>query len=141
MASPENPFSTCLFGLPLGSWPHPPLAHVLHFVNHADVWDQWVPYFPHAALEPQELEFLGCVKMDLCVKFNYSGAKQSKARDVSPSQHIVKNESSWCNYTSTNTSHSTNAQLLLPAGVVLLVERELGLPFHHILRGGPCSLG
>lgn len=63
-ASPENPF-TCLVGLPLDTRPHPPSARVLHFENDADAWNQWVPYLPCAALEPQELELLGSVKMDL----------------------------------------------------------------------------
>lgn len=39
-------------------WWYPPLAYVLHFANHADAWDQWVPYLPCAALDPQELELL-----------------------------------------------------------------------------------
>lgn len=99
MASPENLFSTCLVGLALDEWPRPSQAHILDSENHADAWEQWVPFLPYAGLEPQEVELLGSVKMDLCVKFNYSGSNQSRAWDVSLNQPTFKNESAWCNCT------------------------------------------
>lgn len=132
-ASPENPFTTCLVGLPLDTRPHPPSAHVLNFENNADPWNQWVPYLPSAALEPQELELLGSVKMDLCVKFNYSGANQSKAWNVSLSQPIFKTE-----ITLPPTSfaplmlHYHYQQECFSFG-----ETELELLFHCILREAP----
>lgn len=49
-ASPENPFSSCLVGLRLDELPRPSQAHILDLENHADAWDQWVPYLPHATL-------------------------------------------------------------------------------------------
>ncbi|KAL2294526.1 hypothetical protein Nmel_008261, partial [Mimus melanotis] len=112
-ASPENPFSTCLIGLPLDTWPHPPSAHVLNFENHADVWDQWVPYLPRATLKPQDLELLGSVKMDFCVKFNYSGVNHSKAWDVSLSQCIFRNE---------------NGNVCIEDAIIYS-DRVIGLPF------------
>lgn len=65
--------------LPLDELPRPSQAHILDLENHADAWDQCVPYLPHATLEAQEMQLLASLKMDLCVKFNYSGSNQSKA--------------------------------------------------------------
>jgi len=145
-ASPNNPFSTCLVGLPLNDWPIPrafqsifPSKSVSR--NVTDCWDIWTPGLPLATLEPQEIELLGSVKMDFCVKFNYTGKNQSKAWDVSPAHPIFKNDTVWCNYTATNLSKSTNAPLLLPPGIFFICGDRAwpGIPSH--IKGGPCSLG
>jgi len=145
-ASPNNPFSTCLVGLPLNNWPIPrafqsifPSKNVSR--NVTDCWDMWTPQLPLATLEPQEIELLGSVKMDFCVRFNYTGKNQSKAWDVSPAHPIFKNNTVWCNYTATNLSKSTNAPLLLPPGIFFICGDRAwpGIPSH--IKGGPCSLG
>uniref|UniRef100_A0A6G1RXE9 Uncharacterized LOC107050476 n=1 Tax=Hypotaenidia okinawae TaxID=2861861 RepID=A0A6G1RXE9_9GRUI len=145
-ASPNNPFSTCLVGLPLDKWPIPtelqpffPSRNVSQ--NVTDGWDMWTPHLPFATLEPQEIELLGSVKMGFCVKFNYSGKNQSRAWDVSPAHPVFKNASAWCNYTATNLSRSSNTPLLLPSGIFFICGDRAWpvIPSHR--KGGPCSLG
>lgn len=114
---------------------------VLQNSNHADTWDQWTPNLSLASLEPQELELLGSVKMDFCVKFNYSGKNQSKAWDVSHHHPVYKNANTWCNYASRTISHSTNAPLLLPPGVFLVCGDRAWPAIPLRIKGGPCSLG
>lgn len=79
--------------------------------------------------------------MDFSVTFNYSRANRSKAWDVSSSQALFWNETDWCNYTSTNISHSTNAPLSLPAAVVFTCRDRAWAAIPSHIKGGPCSLG
>ena len=121
-ASPNNPFSTCFVGLPLDKWPIPEsVKHAFPALspNLMNEWDAWVSFLPQATLEPQEIELLGSVKMDFCVKFNYTGKNQSKAWDVSPAHPIFKNASAWCNYTATNLSKSSNTPVFVTVGDIL----------------------
>ena len=122
-ASPNNPFSTCLVGLPLDEWPVPTNLKAIFpngSQNLTENWDIWVPCLPQATLEPQETELLGSVKMGICVKLNYTGKNQSKAWHVSPAHPVFRNASVWCNYTATNLSKSSNAPLSLPSGVFFI---------------------
>ncbi|XP_063250546.1 syncytin-A-like [Prinia subflava] len=141
-ASPENPFSTCLVGLPLDGWPIPEITKsIVQSSNPVDTWDQWTPYLPITPLEPQELELLGSVKMDFCVNFDYTGKNQSKAWDVSPYHPAYKNQTSWCNYTSGSPSKSSNAPLWLPSGMFLICGDRAWAAIPSHIKGGPCSLG
>lgn len=145
-ASPNNPFSTCLVGLPLDKWPVPeelqklfPPGNVSQ--NITEYWDLWAPQLPRATLEPQEIELLGSVKMDFCVRFNYTGRNQSRVWDVSPVHPVFRNASVWCNFTALNVSKSTNVPLLLPPGIFFICGDRAwpSIPSH--IKGGPCSLG
>ena len=145
-ASPDNPFSTCLVGIPLDTWPVPNQAQLAYpptnvSKNITDGWDGWVSYLPHASLEPQEIELLGSIRMDFCVKFNYTGKNQSKAWDVSPIHPIFKNNTYWCNYTSTNISRSSRVPLTLPPGVFFICGDRAWPTIPSHIKGGPCSLG
>ena len=146
MATPDQPFSTCLVGLPLDEWPIPrdlqslfPPKNVSK--NVTDNWDVWIPHLPLATLEPQEIELLGSVKMDFCIKFNYMGKNQSRAWDVSPTHPVFRNASIWCNYTANNLSKSSNAPLSLPAGVFFICGDRAWPVIPSHIKGGPCSLG
>ncbi|XP_054043217.1 syncytin-A-like [Rissa tridactyla] len=144
-ASPNNPFSTCLVGLPLDEWPQPSNPAIKTVYNNSreivDSWDGYFPYFPIGDLEPQEIELLGSVKMDFCVKFNYTEKNQSRAWDVSPSHPVFKNATAWCNYTATNLSRSTNAPVLLPSGIFFICGDRAWSAIPSHIKGGPCSLG
>lgn len=90
----------------------PPHKEWIH--NPVDNWDYWARNLPYAPLEPQELEILGSVKMDFCVRFHYSkitpdllytiinanaiGKQPNTLWDVSQHHPVYKNESTWCNY-------------------------------------------
>lgn len=107
-----------------------------------DNWDGWANYLPRAPLEPQELDILGSVKAPACLKFNYTGKNRTKfITNVTASLTLFKNESVWCNYTTSNTSKSLNAPLTLPTGIFLICGDRAwqGVPSH--LVGGPCTLG
>lgn len=77
--------------------------------------------------------------MDLCVKFNYSETDQCKAWDVSSSQPILRNESAWCNYTSTKISRSANVPLLLPVKCVCVCITEFGPVDHEAVLAGAAA--
>lgn len=87
-ASPENPFSTCLGCRWMFGQYETTVCTEKYVENPAEMWDQWTPYLPKAPFELQELELLGGVKMDFCVRFNYMGKDQSKVRDVFLSQCV-----------------------------------------------------
>ena len=91
-------------------------------------------------LEPQEIELLGSVKMDLCVKFNYPRSDQSKGQDFSPNQPVFANESAWCNSSSPHISHSTTVPLALPPGVFFICRDRAWAVIPSHIKGGPCSL-
>lgn len=92
-------------------------------------------------LEPQEVDLLGSVKVDMCLFFNYAGQNQSLVQNVNSSLSVYWNESVWCSYTSTNISKSSNTPVSLPQGIFLIWGDRAwpGIPSH--IRGGPCSLG
>ena len=145
LAHPDDPFSTCLAGLPADVWPitnnvtgmkdNNPNGLWKH--SPVDAWDLWNQELPHASLEPQELEILGSVKMDFCVRFSYkpkwemterpTNIKERKIirKDVSPYHPAYKNQSQRCNYTSSITSWSSNHPLQFPQGMFLICgDRE-----------------
>lgn len=144
-SSPGNPFSTCLVGLPLDKWSlglsNPFKKACGGGRNVTNNWDRCLPHLKHLPIEPQELELLGSIKMDWCLYFNYSGANISRAWSVNATLNIYKNESLWCNQTSSTISKSSNAPIGLPSGVFLICGDQAwhGVPSH--IRGGPCSLG
>lgn len=44
------------------------------FLKANQIISNWIPYPPETPLvEPQELDFLGSVKLDFCVRFKYMG--------------------------------------------------------------------
>lgn len=115
MSSPSNPFSTCLVGIPLESLPCPPSALPCNSTDpqlYADGWDSFMPYFPPADLEPQELELLGSIQADWCIFFNWSSIATASPVNhsvvVNSSLSAYRNASAWCNYTSPNISRSSN---------------------------------
>lgn len=105
VASPSNPFSTCLVRLPMDVWPIPvdtirtlkTQGHRTKVVkpNPVDDWDHWIKRLPYTPNEPQELELLGSIKMDYCIKLWV----MSNWRDVSSNNKLYRNETLWCNYT------------------------------------------
>lgn len=140
-ATPDNPFSTCLVALLIDGWPKPrTVSKLLQSRNHAHSWDQWVAYLPRATPEPQEIELLGPVKTDLCVKFNSSRSDQSKGQDFSPNQPVFANESACCNSSSAHISHSTAVPLALPPGVFFIGRHRARAVIPSHIKGGPCSL-
>lgn len=133
--SPEKPFSTCLVGLPVDTWPIPKTIppHLWWFVvNPSDGWEVWTKFLAEASFEPQELEILGSVKMDFCTKFGIFGIEQNKDQtlDVTPYHSVYKDVDSRCNYTSVLFSAPSCTPLQLPWGCFSPVETELGQPFH-----------
>lgn len=110
LSSPDNPFSTCLVGLPLDAWPCPkqiPTCNSSNPNTTVDQWDAWIPYLPLALTEPQELELLGSVKMDACLIFNWSSQFEKtngSAFNMNSSLLIYRNSRAWCLYLSKNVS-------------------------------------
>lgn len=82
VATPENPFSTCLVGLPLDTWPDPMPEFSLcnNPQSCVDNWDGVYAHLPQVMQEPQELELLGSVIMNACVMFNYTYNTTRKVR-------------------------------------------------------------
>ena len=150
LTSPRNPFSTCLVGVPLDTWPCPASAFICRGTkprHNVDNWDRIVPSFPRAALEPQELEILGSIQADACVNFKWSsvyrdkGKSQSLSVQVTPSLTPYRNASWWCNYTTTHISQSSNTPIQLPTGVFLICGDRAWAGIPSKLEGGPCTLG
>lgn len=166
VATPNNPFSTCLVGLARDEWPVNKKAFSnmqsnspntkLKF-NPVDFWDSQSPSLPHEPLEPQELQLFGSVKMDYCITFRYKKRVQSVRSnggkpqivktdepalwDVSPHHPGYKNESLWCNYTSQHPSKPSDALLQLPPGTFLVCGDRAwpAIPSH--IKAGPSGLG
>ncbi|XP_072186952.1 syncytin-2-like [Excalfactoria chinensis] len=151
LSSPGNPFSTCLVGIPLDASPCPegvPPCQSNDTKGYADNWDVYIPHFPIAPLEPQELEILGSVKADWCIYFNWTGSyrvgpdrSKIKPRSVNSSLLIYRNQSVWCNYTSTSISVSSNSPITLPYGVFLICGDRAWAGVPSKIVGGPCTLG
>ena len=81
LTSPGNPFSTCLVGIPLDTWPCPSSVYICNGAEpkcNIDNWDNIVSSFPQAILEPQELEILGSIQADACLYFNWSSVYRSQ---------------------------------------------------------------
>lgn len=117
VASSMNPFSTCLVGLPLDNWTLtvvPSSMAMVTLPHPVDTWDGWVVHQSMTFLEPQEIDLLGSVKMDMCLYFNYTGQNQSLVQNVNSPLAVYRNASLWRNYTSVNFSHSSKAPILLP---------------------------
>lgn len=104
VASPDNPFSTCLSGLPMHVWPvtedtihtmwsNSPNNEWIH--NWVDIWDYWTLDVPHVPLEPQELEVFGSVTRDYYMKFEFKERSQSIMWDGTKIQYINNREFSW----------------------------------------------
>lgn len=93
MASPGNPFSTCLVGQLVDQWPVPSSVFWVYASTSdvVDSWDVWVSYLSLAPMEPQEIELLGSVKMDYCLYFIYSGRNQPYVQVVNSSLPMYQN--------------------------------------------------
>ncbi|KAK4822299.1 hypothetical protein QYF61_012998 [Mycteria americana] len=142
VVSAGNPFTTCLVGIPLRSLEYEGLVNriapsVKNGTGAMDQWDGWMWHVLQTDLEPQELNILGCVTATACLQFNYTGMSKTLKRDITASLAVYQNGSMWCNYTSPNISKSTNAPLLLPAGIFLICGDRAwqGIPSH--VSGGP----
>lgn len=92
IASPGNPFSTCLVGLPMDMLPIAEDAiHTLQKnspkttkkYNPVDAWDYWTWKLPHALQELQELELLGSTKMDF-LKFYFMKDTKPIRKEMKP---------------------------------------------------------
>lgn len=156
VATSDNPFSTCVVGLPTDVWPlNKDAIPVLHphkewIHNPVDKWDYWALKLPHAPIEPQELEIMGSVKIDFFIRFHYikktlellptiidaqAIRKQlNTRRDVSPHHPVYKNEITWCNYTSPIFSWSSDSPLQLPSETFLICEKRQTTACHYILH-------
>ncbi|XP_032926106.1 uncharacterized protein LOC117001738 [Catharus ustulatus] len=151
LSSAGNPFSTCLVGLPLDNLPCPtgtvPLCQANESRSYADQWDLVVPHFSRAAQEPEELEILGTVRADFCVRFNWTSVHrryrtgQSLSVNANPILKVYQNASMWCNYTSPNISKSSNMPIRLPQGIFLICGDRAWPGVPSKLEGGPCTLG
>lgn len=146
LSSPGNPFTTCLVGLPADPWPCPgaiPTCKTNDSKQSVDHWDQWASYFPIAPQEPQELELLGSVQADACLYFNHSSKTNTlnHTNIVNSSMTIYRNDSLWCNYTTSNLSVSSNYPLQLPQGYFLICGDRAWPGIPSKLKGGPCTLG
>ncbi|XP_049650032.1 uncharacterized protein LOC126035463 [Accipiter gentilis] len=143
-ATPENPFSTCLVGLPVDTWPNP-----LRIPNLCDSpksctknWDRVYAHLLPVTQEPQELELLGSVMMDARVFFNYSYSNIAhQGRNVNATSILYRNATAWCNYTAPNASRSSVVPPALPPGVFLICGDHAWGGIPSKLNGGPCSLG
>ncbi|XP_074713454.1 syncytin-2-like [Strix uralensis] len=144
-ANPENPFSTCLVGVPVDTWPIPQTLQAFSLCNSSknctDNWDGVYSHLPQVTQEPQELELLGSVIMDACVFFNYSYNTTRRGQNVNATNAAYHNSTAWCNYTSTNISRSFAVPLALPPGVFLICGDCAWGGVPSKLNGGPCSLG
>ncbi|KAM9591460.1 uncharacterized protein ACIBXB_006253 [Morphnus guianensis] len=143
-ASPENPFSTCLVGVPVDTWPNPLRIPNLcgSPQNCTKNWDAVYAHLSQATQEPQELELLGSVVMDACVFFNYSYSNTARrGQNVNPNSILYRNATAWCNYTAPNASRSSAVPLALPPGVFLICGDRAWAGIPSKLNGGPCSLG
>ena len=106
-ASPENPFSTCLVGIPVDTWPNPLQIPNLcdSPENCAKNWDRVYACLSPVTQEPQELELLGSVMMDACVVFNYSYSNTARrGQNVNATSILYRNATAWCNYIAPNAS-------------------------------------
>ncbi|RMC19997.1 hypothetical protein DUI87_00843 [Hirundo rustica rustica] len=141
---PGKPFSTCLVGLPVSEWPIPeniPPAISKSIVNPVDRWDVWMKFLPVAPFEPQELEILGSVRIQFCVKFGLSGVAQNKTIDVTPNPNFYRNSSSWCNYTKMLDKPSNHVPAQLPRGIFFICGDRIWPAISTNVKGGPCSIG
>lgn len=119
MATPQAPFHMCLVRIPMddpqatvakaqGREPH--ISCNTSMVTRIENFDMWDDQLPLASSEPRELEILRSIKADVCVYFNYSKLGKrcnsdpycKMTQDVSPTQFLIHNSSSWCNQTITN---------------------------------------
>ncbi|KAK4813039.1 hypothetical protein QYF61_006530 [Mycteria americana] len=151
VVSAENPFTTCLVGIPLRSLEYeglvnriaPSVSIFLQIKNGTramDQWDGWMSHRLQTNLEPQELNILGCVTATACLQFNYTGTSKTLKRDVTASLAVYQNGSMWCNYTSPNISKSTEVPFLLPAGILLICGDRAWQRIPSHISGGPCYL-
>ncbi|RMC04401.1 hypothetical protein DUI87_19222 [Hirundo rustica rustica] len=141
---PGKPFSTCLVGLPVSKRPIPeniPPAISKSIVNPVDKWDVWTKFLPVAPFEPQELEILGSVEMQFCVKFGLSGVAQNKTTDVTPNLNFCRNSSSWCNYTKMLDKPSNHVPAQLPRGIFFIFRERIWPTISANVKAGPCSIG
>jgi len=144
IASPGNSFSTCLVGVPLDAWPIPlALNHVIPLNNGTvtHTWDLWTIQLPLAQIEPQEIESLDSIQKDFCLFFSYTGRKQTRAWSVNTLNIIYHSASTWCNYTTSSISKSTNQPLALLHGVFLICGDHAWPAIASHTKRGPCSLG
>lgn len=113
-------------------------------VNNVDRWDGIYAHLPQVAIEPQELELLGSLKMDACVMFKYTGKDKTKkglSQNVDAMLDVYRNASLWCNYTSSKIPCAFNVPLQLLEGVFLICGDCAWAGIQSKIAGGPCSLG
>ncbi|RMB92374.1 hypothetical protein DUI87_31249 [Hirundo rustica rustica] len=141
---PGKPFSTCLVGLPVSKWPIPeniPPEISKSIVDPVDQWDVWTKFLPAAPFEPQELEILGSVHMQFCVKFGLSGVTRNRTVDITPNLNFYRNSSSWCNYTKMLKKPSNHVPAQLPRGNFFICGDKIWPAIPANATGGPCSIG
>ncbi|XP_032909172.1 uncharacterized protein LOC116993041 [Catharus ustulatus] len=141
---PKKPFSTCLVGLPVKDWPIPkdiPAKVLQVMLTPVDAWRIWTQFLPVAPFEPQELEILGSMKMDFCIKFSFLRVTKNKMVDVTPNHDIYRNASSWCNYTKISNKPSLQVPVQLPRGIFFICGDRIWPAIPANIKGGPCSIG
>lgn len=129
--------------------------------NPVGAWDYWTRKLSPAPPDSQELELLGSVKMDYCIKFYFREQSQSimsirdrfhfvnnkhiKVRDVSLCNQMYKHQNLWCNHTSPISSWSSSYPIQLPSGMFLICGDRAWpvIPSHikavHVSwEGSPC---
>ncbi|XP_037985884.1 uncharacterized protein LOC119698248 [Motacilla alba alba] len=146
LSSPGNPFTTCLVGVPADPWPCPSRIATCRTSDarfSIDNWDQWISHFPTAPQEPQELELLGSVMADACLKFSHKSQLPAKNHStiVTSSMAVYRNATAWCNYTTNKASISSNDPIQLPAGYFLICRDRAWPGVPSVLSGGPCTIG
>lgn len=147
VSNPENPFSTCLVGVPLENWPCPSQAFhckPMNPVHNVDFWDSIYAHLPQVAIEAQELELLGSLQMDAYVMFSYQRKDKTtggQSQNVNATLDVDRNASWWCNYTSRHVSHAFDVSLRLPKGVFLICGDCSWVAIPSRRTGTPCSLG
>lgn len=120
-ATPNNPFSMCLIGVPLSSKEFKGLSTtaVRVTINSMD-WNAWFSRIGHSpSLPPQELQTLGSMNADWCTYFRYT-KKEGESWWVNATLPGYSNVSRWCNTTSKTVTMSFSTHMSLPSGLFLI---------------------
>nr|XP_025964554.1 uncharacterized protein LOC112988330 [Dromaius novaehollandiae]XP_025964555.1 uncharacterized protein LOC112988330 [Dromaius novaehollandiae] len=151
-ATPQNPFSTRLVGLPLDlteleqlcdqSVSGTPVCSNISRNDTREPWDAWwsrvgSPY----ANPPQELQLLGSLGAHRCVNFNYTGRGRSNDTVWEVTGNgILKNASKWCKRID-NVTQSFSSHMTLPPGLFLICGDRAWPAVPARIIGGPCTVG
>ncbi|XP_018860996.1 uncharacterized protein LOC109022418 [Parus major] len=154
-AAAKNPMSTCLVGIPLqhDEFTHsfntltPEAGNKLHSIQIEtelrNLVKEWLPHFPKATQEPQELELLGSSPASYCVHFRVSPPIHKETF-----HHIVQHREEftakrWCHvlsYIKVHSSAHTHPKSL-PKGLFLICGDHAWAGIPSRLLGGPCTIG